>query len=136
MKASRAVTVMVNEVPLVAKAGALSAKWVAGAASTAKGSVLLVLPSASCTEIVAAPGAAINDAGTVAVSWPAFIKLVVREMPLNLMVHAGEKFDPLTVNVKLEPPATTLLGVIEVTEIIKLVMAKVTPVAPAALAVT
>lgn len=62
----------------------------------------------------AVPPAAISAAVMRAVNWVLFTKVVVRIEPFQRTVDEDMKFDPLTVSVKVPPPAPALEGEREV----------------------
>ena len=67
-------------------------------------------PPGFATVMLAAPGAAMSDAGMAALSWVLVTKVVVRFDPFHLTTELERKLVPLTVNVKARPPANTVLG--------------------------
>jgi hypothetical protein len=86
---------------------------IAGAAATANGSPSVVMP-AETTVTVAAPAVAIKLAGTVAVSWLALTKVVVRAVAFQRTTAPETKPAPFTVRVKAGPPAVAEFGLREV----------------------
>jgi hypothetical protein len=60
--------------------------------------------------IVAVPGAAISVARIEALSWVLETYVVVRLTPFHLTTEVDEKFVPVTVSVKAEPPAGAQAG--------------------------
>jgi hypothetical protein len=62
------------------------------------------------TVIAGVPALTISAAVIEAVNWVLLTKVVVRLLPLKRTTEPAKKFVPLTVNVKLVPPAKTLAG--------------------------
>src|SRR6266404_1726106 len=66
------------------------------------------------TVTVAVPVAAMSFASIWARSWVLLTKVVVRLVPFQRTTDVTAKFVPVVVSVKAAPPATTLVGLIEV----------------------
>ena len=62
------------------------------------------------TVMLAVPCVAISAAGIAAVNWELLTNVVVRFAPFHLTVEFETKLEPLTVNVKSDPPAIAELG--------------------------
>jgi hypothetical protein len=74
---------------------------------------LETVPSGFTTVRLLAPEEAMRLAGTKAVSWPAFWKVVANEAPAHITTEPAKKPAPDTVTVKAAPPASTWLGLAE-----------------------
>jgi hypothetical protein len=62
------------------------------------------------TVMLAVPCVAISAAGIAAINWELLAYEVVRFAPFHLTVELETKLEPLTVNVKSDPPAIAELG--------------------------
>ena len=84
-----------------------------GVSSIGNVSAFDVAPHGLTTVIEAVPGLAMRVADTVAVSCAEETNVVVRAAPFQFTVEVETKFVPLTVNVKLGPPAAAQVGLSE-----------------------
>ena len=62
----------------------------------------------------AVPAVAMSAAVICAWSWVLLTNVVIRFVPFQRITDVMAKFDPVAVSVKAAPPATTLVGLIEV----------------------
>ena len=86
----------------------INGKWIC--IITLRLTVLEIPPSGLNTVMAAMPGSTIRDAGTTAVNWVLFTKVVVWASPFQRTTEPATKLLPLTVRVKGGPRANVEVG--------------------------